>query len=336
MKPSPRLHSLRLGAFLILLATSTAAGAEPTPAERETARAAFTEGDEAFDRGDFEAALRSYRAADAIMKAPPTAFATCEALTRLERLVEARNACVRAFQGPVVEGEPASYPESREQAQELAKALEARIPTVRVLLPTVPPDVELTLTVDGESMPAAVAAAPLRLDPGSHDVSVSAPGFDRWTTTITLKEAEERSVTVSLEPLPTVPGENPPPEAPPAVEEGSISPVAWIGFGIGAAGLIAGGITGGLALSASNDLESRCTAPVDGGCDRAGVDDPAGYQSDLDRATILAHVSTASFAVGGAGVVLGLVGLLALGDEGPESRAQLRLGPGSFTLSGSF
>ena len=91
-------------------------------------------------------------------------------------------------------------------------------------------------------------------------------------------------------------------DEPPPVADGGLSPLVWVGFGLGGAGLVAGTITGVLALNAASSTEDRC---ADEGC----------TQDDIDAEVAVAHVSTVAFAVGGAGIVLGVVGLLVGGDD---------------------
>ena len=122
---------------------------------------------------------------------------------------------------------------------------------------------------------------------------------------------------------------------PPDEEEGGISPLVWVGFGVGAAGLIVWGITGGISMSKSSTLKDECT---DGVCS-------PDQESELDSATTLAHVATAGLVVGLVGCTVGLVSLFAFGsgsDEPDEtatdSAVVLRplIGPTTIGLEGRF
>ena len=101
------------------------------------------------------------------------------------------------------------------------------------------------------------------------------------------------------------------------------------GFGVGAAGLIAGGVTGGLTLSREKDLETSCP---DKHCTSADA------QSDLDSSRTLANVSTAMFAVGGAGIAVGVVGLVLSDFGGSTEQAAIEplVGPGWLGMKGRF
>lgn len=133
------------------------------------------------------------------------------------------------------------------------------------------------------------------------------------------------------EPAPTAaPAVDPAPPPPAQVEdEGGISPLVWVGFGVAAAGSILGGITGGISLSQASDLEDQCPNDV---C-------PPDKEGDVDGMMTLGHVSTVSFVVAGVGAAVGVVGLLLPGgDESPEGDVALQpvIGPGVLGLRGVF
>jgi hypothetical protein len=85
--------------------------------------------------------------------------------------------------------------------------------------------------------------------------------------------------------------------------------IGFIALGVGAAGLIAGGITGGLAISEHSLLDRDCDA--DGDC-------PEGRRETLDNFHTLSTISTVGFIVGGVGVAGGIT-LLVLA---PSSKKQ--------------
>ena len=62
-----------------VLAPSRAARAEPTAADRETARALMQDGRDLRDQGDKSSALARFRAADDIMHVPSTAIRVAKA-----------------------------------------------------------------------------------------------------------------------------------------------------------------------------------------------------------------------------------------------------------------
>jgi hypothetical protein len=119
-----------------------------------------------------------------------------------------------------------------------------------------------------------------------------------------------------------------PPSLPPDEGSSSISPLVWVGFGIGAFGLVLGSITGGISFAQAQDLQDTCEDNV---C-------PSSRQDEVDTMLALAHTSTASFVLAGVGVTLGVIGLFIGGDDGDEEAAgvELQLGPAAVSVSGRF
>ncbi len=108
---------------------------------------------------------------------------------------------------------------------------------------------------------------------------------------------------------------------------GAAPVLTFVGFGLGAAGIVVGSIFGTKTMSEQAVLEERCQ-------DRC-------LQDEIDDLRTDAHVSTASFIVAGAGVALGTVAMiiwLSDSDE-TEEQAQLTLRPhglGGLALEGRF
>jgi hypothetical protein len=125
-----------------------------------------------------------------------------------------------------------------------------------------------------------------------------------------------------------------PGEAAPAPSS-KISPLVFAGFGVGAAGLIVGAVTGGIALSKAKDVHEVCP---DNKC--LYDNDRAQIQADNDTAHILANVSNVSLALGVVGVGVGIVGIfLSGGDKKSEPQAaalRVNVGAGYLGLSGAF
>ena len=81
-----------------------------------------------------------------------------------------------------------------------------------------------------------------------------------------------------------------------------------------------------MALSRESDLATSCP-------DQKCAPDA---HNDLDDSLTLAHVSTAMFAIGGAGIALGIVGLALSDFDGEESAVVPLVGPTSIGVRGRF
>jgi hypothetical protein len=213
----------------------------------------------------------------------------------------------------------------------LQNQLANRIPAVKVEVTGITDKDKLTLRIGDEEVPTAAISLPQRVNPGRHTIKASYPGSPDVELAVTVSEGQVRAVKIELNPV----------HAGPPLDEsgeggGELSPLVWVGFGVAGAGVIVGAITGGLSLKDASTAKEGC----DDNLCRPGQGDASAKK----RSTTLAHVSTASFAVAGAGAALGLVALFVLsgGDDqeeaSPAAGWTLRplIGVGSVGVSGSF
>lgn len=340
------------------LLVSTPSLAEPTAAEKETARSLLGAGQKKFDAGDFAGALAAWRGADDIMHVPTTGLRVGKAQEKLGKLVEARDAWLEVARHPVEPNEPQAFTTARKEAAALAAGVEKRIPSVTVSVTGVGPDVALDVSVDGVSVPPAAASLPRKVNPGSHKLSISAPGYLPAEQDFSLEEAETRTLNVELSrdpaaavtPVPVAPPQatqpaspaptyNPPPAGNPRADEGgSGNTLTIVGFTLAGVGVVVGGVTGIMSATKTSDIKDDC----DG--DRC----PGDSSGDIDSAKTLATVSNIGFGVGILGLGLGVLGLLT-DDSGSVSAAPKRrvraqrgvsltpvVGLGSFNVLGRF
>jgi len=185
---------------------------------------------------------------------------------------------------------------------------------------------------DDTPIGAALWGDPFPVDPGSHVISASADGYKRWTTTIdvpdkggeTNVEVPELDIDPSappIEPTPKPPEEPKPARSEDATRGDSQRIVGLAMGGVGLAGLIAGGIFGGLAFSRTGTANDNCEAPDFRRCNAAGVD--AGNQSRT-----FGNVSTVAFIAGGAFALGGAAIYLTAPDNGPSAHIVPAVGPG--------
>ena len=195
---------LRLSAALVLALAlaSPARAAEPTAADRETARHLMKLGDEKYAAKDYKAALRSYESAHAIMGVPTTGLAVAKARVGLGELVEARDLLLELGRASRAADEPAAFEQARTEAASLAKALDARIPSLVIGLKGPPPDAQVEVAIDGHVVPVVGMNTTRRVNPGSHVISATSEGYAVASAQAKVKEGETRRVSLKL-----VPGE---------------------------------------------------------------------------------------------------------------------------------
>ncbi len=312
--------------LIALTAPDVAMAGEPSEAEKETARQLMDLGNEQYRQGQYEQALESYRGADDIMSVTSTGLGVGKVLIQLGRLIEARSKLLQVTRIPAPPKEPEVLTRARDKAQQLQDELADRIPALRVLVAGLAEDAPVTLHLDGIEVPRKRLALPRRVDPGTHTVKASCPGYQDVDLEITVAEGKTRTVELELTPT----GETPP--VAPAADDGGISPLVWVGFGLAGVGAAVGAITGGLSLDAAATAKDLC---VDDLCPREA-------ESDADRSLALAHTSTVSFVVAGLGAGIGIVGLVLSGSDEPSDstepapEVEAILGPGTIGLRGRF
>ncbi len=344
---------LRAAGVAALLAASWTApvGAqapEVSAADKELARRLMDEADKAFENSRYPEAVQKYCQADKIMGVPTTAVECGKALEKMTKLLDAKEAYLRAahYTHPAGQKEPDAFVTARATAQQKADALSPRIPELIISVEGVEPGTPVTIKVDGEPLRADIPRRLVNPAPNEHLVSAAAPGYKENSVTVIAKEGEQKPVSLRLDK-----GVNPPPPpstsatvtpsalpsaTPPEPDKKGGAPVAaLVGFGIGAAGLITGAITGGVSLAQTGSLKTDCqNAGGDLKNCPASVTDAQGR---YDKALALANASNATLAIGGAGVLFGVIALFAFKPSEKKDAAITPLvGLGTVGVQGSF
>jgi hypothetical protein len=183
----------------------------------------------------------------------------------------------------------------------------------------------LVIRRDNEEVGKAVLGTPIAVDPGPHVIEATAPGYQVWQTTVQIgKENDNQSVNIPA--LTMAPKKS-----------NTLRTASYVVGGVGVAGLVVGGIFGGLAASGKSKLKTECPNNV---CPTgAAVDDLA---STKGKATI----STIGIAVGGAALATGIILFVVSGKSDSKEDAKPMpaaafvpvFGPqgGGFSFNGSF
>jgi len=312
-----------------VLSLGGSALADPSAADKETARRLMSEGRARRDANDLVAALQSFQAADALMHVPTTALEVARTQIALGRLVEAHDKLLAMDRIPATPDEPKPFAEARAAAEALGNEVEARIPTLKITLEGLPEGATPRVLVDGTEIPPAALVAKRAIDPGHHVVTASVADGAPKTAEVDLAEKENKELSIDLSAASSSPpdGEAATPEPHPANYT-----VSFIGFGVGAAGIIAGSVTGVLAISSFNSAKSD-------GC--VGNRCPPASYGDLNTANTMATTSDIAFIVGGIGVAVGVVGLFVWNKSPGETQPSAVVvspwvGPGSGGIRGTF
>lgn len=241
---------------------------------------------------DFDGACARFEASQNLDPAPGTLFnlATCE---------EGRGrfaTAMRRWKEGIALLPPGD--DRRDDAVKSARAAQARTGSLVLRLPAGSPE-GTEVTLDGRAVDPAELGGPILVDPGDHQVGVTAPGHEPVTLTTTTPGGAVTEVPLKAGPAtpPTAAPLPKKPTAPPSPTSGSPAPpsflarhkmsLSFLGAGI-AVGAIGGGIAGGVS-PAFSEAVARCNeAP--GNC----------TQADFDPVKEQATIANALFGVAGA------------------------------------
>jgi hypothetical protein len=312
---SKRGFAFALGASMWLCAGW--AFAQPTPAQKETARGLMAEGRELREQGDLAGALTRFTAADSIMNVPTTGFEVAATQAQLGQLVEARETLRKVLAIAQSPDDPEPFNEARSKARALDQQLATRIGSLR-FAPSGASETTLDVTVDGERVPRAVLSLPFRVNPGRHQIVARSRGQEVRRDVLVAESqmvdvplSFESGATPAVAPPATQAAPEPTPVAPSPGSRGA-PPLAYAGGGVGLLGVVVGSVAGLSAISHKNAAKRDC---VGSAC-------PPSTWSDLDSARQMATVSTVGFVVGALGFAVA-GGALLLDKPAPASRAWL-------------
>jgi hypothetical protein len=304
--------TMTAGAVAMLLA-APGAQAQVSAADRETARSMMQEGRDLRDKGDLKGALQRFKSADDIMHVPTTSLEVARAQVALGQLIEALDTIAAIRKTPPQPDDPAPFKDARTKADDLETQVEGKVPSLAITVTGAAEGETPAISVDGVSLPAAVANVPRKVDPGHHVVTArAASGQAKEEVDVT--EGEKKDVALVL----AAGGDNPGGDNQPA--EGGETPhnvvhtpgtVTWGAIVVGGLGLVVGSVTGLMTLSKASSVKSEC-----GNASKTCTS--PGAISDLNSGNSLATVSTVSFAVAGAGAAVAVVSLI-VGHRPPEA-----------------
>lgn len=302
-------------------------------ARKQDAKAKFIQGRDALNRGEYATALILFRTSQELYPQPGTLLnlALCE-----ERLGMLGSA-LSHFQEVVRLLPPGD--ERLSIAKNGAAMIEPRVPRLRVEIAKGAPE-GILLVRDGAPVAASDLGKDLPLDPGRHVIVVKAPGRADRPYEVTLVEGAREVLTVEPAPdpaaapsepakLPEIARETPlgPVGAPPpdrvdtGVKEGN--PMRTAGLVVGGAGVVSlavGVVTGILAFSKKDEVDSLC--PREDVCSDEGV-------SAERTGKAFATASTVTVIVGVAGIGAGATLFVLSGSKSkPAAAIGLRVLPG--------
>ena len=300
-----------LSLLALLLVVPTRAHAQQAAAD-----ALFDSARTAMEKGAFAEACEQFRASEKLDPAVGTELNLADCEEKRGHVATAL-ALFRALEEKLPEND-----ERVAVAHSRARTLSARVPKLTLTLAA---DAAKASTVrDGDvELGAAAFGVQLPMDPGSHELRVSAPGFEPRTFQIVLAEGEVRSLIVGpgspSRPSPAAVSPRPPEAFKPrdprdAAHEGSGAHTLGFAFaGVGAAAVSVATITGILVLGKKRAVDRECHA--DKSCTGVGLD-------AAESGRTLQVVSNVSWVVGAASLGAAAYFLLS---SGPSSKPNTKL-----------
>ncbi len=193
------------------------------------------------------------------------------------------------------------------KATALKKKLAVLTVDVPAAMKTIP---SFAITRDNVEVGEAQWGTPVPVDKGSHTIVASAPGYEPWTSTVTIpNDGAKQTITIpelkKEPPKPVValstakPTSAPTAPLSPEPKRPWQAPLGITVLALGVAGLGVGGVFGGLALSKRDES-------ITVGCNVANECTPAAAKI-RDEARLYGTVSTISLAVGGGVALTGLL-----------------------------
>jgi hypothetical protein len=177
----------------VALAPGRALAAEPTATELAVARRLFKEATELEAQRRWEEAAVKLREAIRVKDTPGLRFHLAHCEESLGLLVEALLDYDRA-RDLIAAG--ARAPDVESLLPDAQRALSRRVPSIVIVSPAGVTDV--TASIDGKVVASSVLGRPAPVNPGTHQVIVSAPGYQEFRADVSVTEGERRVLAVKL------------------------------------------------------------------------------------------------------------------------------------------
>src|SRR5450755_710019 len=283
----------------------------PDKKTRDAARKAYGDGEKAYAANDFAGAYSAFSKALELIPTPAAAYWAAKSLDQQGKTDDA----IKAYEALLAD------PNVSHLGDEKQSDAQTRLATLKAgqvgEVPVSSAALGAQLAVDGAVQPGLMPIV-LRLAPGPHKLTLTAPGYDAKDVDVDVKAGTKVDQKVDLVEHVAPPPEPPPvPEAapagpPPAPPEKHSKVPAYVTLGIATGGAIVGTIFGVQAMQSKSEFDKTPTTKS---------------ADDTERNALIADMAF------GVAVTLGVTGIVLLtsSDDAPEApkAAKLHLPPKS-------
>lgn len=328
--PSPR--TLVIALFLGSLASSGSALGAADPAE-----VLFDRGVQEMEAGRYDEACPPIEQSYGLDPRLGTLFTLAECEAKRGRIATAvtRYEAYLKEHGKLPRDKKSKQGDRGQTARRQIDLLRPQLPQLTLVLPPAAPS-DTRVICDGAPVERSALGKPVPLDPGAHVITTSAPQHASSEVRLKLARGQQLrldltlgarvAATTTTTPVAEAPSADEPPSAT-VTEEGPHSTSgrrvgAYVAGGVGLAGLILGGVLGGLAIAEKSSVDESCkptSDPATLGCRGDGF-------AASQRLQSLGLWSTVGFGVGAAASVTAIV-LFATEPGKPKKEARAG-GPG--------
>ena len=283
------------------------------PAYAQDAQALFDEGLADMKAGHFRLGCALIKRSLDVEARPGTVFTLAECYSKAGKYASAVSYYDHYI--ALFEGMPKDQQDQQQARADVSRTertrLIAQVAWLTVIVPPLEPQ-GVVVTLDGEEFPASLFGIATAIDPGPHVFTTRVPEGPLIEQRVDIAPGERKSMTLDVRnpngPEPTQPPVLPPatPDVPGRGRQHARAPWMWTSFGIGAAGLITGTVSGVLLLQDRAKIMELC--PTSGRLPDGSIpcrDNGAALANEAKNT--LAPLTTVALSVGAAGVVAGVV-----------------------------
>ncbi len=320
-----RIFGLGLGIALLCPSIAHAAGAD----DKAAAQVLFDEGRKLMDQGKYADACPKLESSQRL---DPGAGTLLNLAACYEKNGQTASAWVTYTDAATASQD--RHPDWAARAEGRAKALFPTLSHLTIDVASPPPGLDVRR--DGKSLDAGSYNSAMPTDPGHHAIDATAPGKLAFHQEVDVgPKGASAHVSVTLENAPVAAGTDHQtplvpvtPQPTQDTSRGSGMRIAGLTtLGVGVAGVILGGVFGGLAIGKKNDASPNCVSDFSR-CNTAG-------KASVDDAMTFANISTVAFIAGGVLAAAGLT-IFFLAPKSKESSVSFTVSPFGATLGGAF